>query len=126
MKILLSVALGGAVGASARYLLGGLVGTWMAGGFPWATLVVNVLGSLILGVFIEISALAWSPSAALRAFIAVGVLGGFTTFSAFSMDVVLLAERGRLEWAALYALASLTVAIGALVAGLRLTRWLLA
>ena len=126
MKILLSVALGGAVGASARYLLGGLVGTWMAGGFPWVTLMVNVLGSLILGVFSELSALAWSPSAALRAFIAVGVLGGFTTFSAFSMDVVLLAERGRLELAALHALVSLTLAVGALVAGLRLTRWLLA
>lgn len=126
MKILLSVALGGAVGASARYLVGGLIGTWMGGGFPWVTLAVNILGSLILGVFIELSALAWSPSAALRAFIAVGVLGGFTTFSAFSMDVVLLAERGRLEWAALYALGSMTLAIGALVAGLRLTRWLLA
>lgn len=126
MKILLSVALGGAVGASARYLVGGLVGTWMGGGFPWVTLAVNILGSLILGVFIELSALAWSPSAALRAFIAVGVLGGFTTFSAFSLDVVLLAERGRLEWAALYALVSMTLAIGALVVGLRLTRWLLA
>jgi CrcB protein len=66
----------------------------------------------------------WSPSASLRAFIAVGVLGGFTTFSAFSLDVVLLAERGRLGTAALYGAASVVLAIGGLFAGLRLTRWI--
>jgi CrcB protein len=126
VKILLSVALGGAVGASARYLLGSHLGTWLGHGVPWATLTINILGSFLLGVFVEVSALVWSPSAPLRAFIAVGALGGFTTFSAFSLDVVLLAERGRLETAALYALASAALAIGGLFAGLRLTRWILA
>ncbi len=124
MKILLSIALGGAVGAGARYLVGSLVGPWLGSGFPWATLAVNIAGSFILGVFVALSAFAWSPTAPLRAFIAVGVLGGFTTFSAFSLEVVLLAERGRLETAALYALVSLALALGALLAGLRLTRWL--
>ena len=126
MKILLSVAIGGAVGATARYLLGSQIGTWLAAGSPWITLMVNILGSFVLGVFVTLSAFVWSPSVPLRAFIVVGVLGGFTTFSAFSLDVVLLAERGRLETAVLYALASLFLAVGALFAGLRLTRWILA
>ncbi len=126
MKILLVVALGGAVGAASRYLVGSHVGTWLGDGFPWTTFTVNIVGSFILGVFVGLSAFVWSPSAALRAFIVVGVLGGFTTFSAFSLDVVLLAERGRLETAALYALASFSLAVGALFAGLRLTRWILA
>ena len=126
MNIFLSVALGGAIGASARYLLGSQFGTGLGAGFPWATLTVNIVGSFILGVFVALSAFVWSPSAPLRAFVVVGVLGGFTTFSAFSLEVVLLAERGRLETAALYALASLSLAVGALFAGLRLTRWILA
>lgn len=126
MKILLSVALGGAVGAVARYLLGSYFGTWLGHGIPWPTLTVNIVGSFALGVFVVLSALVWSPSAPLRAFIAVGALGGFTTFSAFSLEVVLLAERGRLETAALYAVASTGLAVGALLAGLRLTRWILA
>ena len=126
MKILLSVALGGAVGAAARYLLGSHFGSSLGHGFPWPTFTVNVLGSFLLGVFVALSALVWSPSASLRAFIAVGVLGGFTTFSAFSLEVVLLAERGRLESAALYALASVAFTVGALLAGLRVTRWILA
>lgn len=125
MKILLSVAFGGAVGASARYLLGSQLGTWLGSGFPWTTLAINVLGSLILGVFIEVSALAWSPSAEVRAFIAVGLLGGFTTFSAFSMDLVLLAERGRLAGAAFYAMTSVALSIAGLFAGLRLFRWIM-
>ena len=125
MKILLSVALGGAVGAAARYLVGIQVGTWLGTGFPWVTLAINIVGSFILGSFVALSALVWSPAAPLRAFIMIGVLGGFTTFSAFSLDVVLLAERGRLETAALYALTSLALAVGALLAGLRLTRWIL-
>lgn len=126
MKILLSVALGGAIGATARHLVGSQVWTWLAAGFPWTTLAVNVVGSFILGVIVAMTAFVWSPSAPLRAFIVVGVLGGFTTFSAFSLEVVLLAERDRLETAVLYALASFSLAVGALFVGLRLTRWILA
>ncbi len=126
MKILLSVALGGAIGAAVRYLVGSQIGPWLGAGFPWATLTVNIVGSFILGVFVALSAFVWSPSAPLRAFVAVGVLGGFTTFSAFSLEVVLLAERGRLETAALYALTSLCLAVSAPFPGLRLTRWIMA
>ena len=126
MKILLSVAFGGAFGAAARYMVGNYVGTWLGVGIPWPTLLVNIVGSFGLGVFVALSALVWSPSAPLRAFVVVGLLGGFTTFSAFSLEVVLLAERGRLETAALYALGSVSLAVGALFAGLRLTRWIMA
>lgn len=122
MKILLGVALGGAIGAAARYLISGQFTAWFGTGIPWGTLSVNVLGSFILGVFIETSALMWSPDEFTRAFLTLGVLGGFTTFSAFSMDVVLLAERGRLELAGLYVLASVALALAGLFAGLRLTR----
>ena len=124
MKILLSVALGGAVGATARYFLGNHLETWVGAEFPWSTLTINIVGSFMLGVFVALSALIWSPSATLRAFLVIGVLGGFTTFSAFSLDVMLLAERGRLETALLYSLASLSLAVGAIFTGLRLTRWI--
>ena len=126
MKILLSVALGGAVGAVARYVLGNYAVTLLGAGTPWPTLWVNILGSFVLGVFVALTALVWSPSEQLRAFVVVGLLGGFTTFSAYSLEVVLLAERGRLETAAIYTVASVVLAIGALFAGLRLTRWVLA
>ena len=126
MKVLLSVALGGAIGATARYLFENYLGTWVGAGFPWATFTINVVGSFMLGVFVALTALVWSPSATLRAFLVIGVLGGFTTFSAFSLDVMLLAERGRLETALLYSLASLSLAVGALFTGLRLTRWIFA
>ena len=120
--MLLSVALGGAVGASFRYLLGIQVARWLGAGFPWATLSVNLIGSFILGVVVELSALAWSPSEAVRAFIVVGALGGFTTFSAFSLETVLLVQRGRWDLAALYVLGSVALALAAMFVGLRLTR----
>ncbi len=125
MTMVLWVALGGGLGAVARYLTGGLVGAWIGTGFPWGTMTVNVVGALVLGVVIELSALAWSPSEGIRAFLVVGLLGGFTTFSAFTMDVVLLAERGRYDLAGLYALGSVALALAGLLAGLRLTRAIL-
>ncbi len=125
MNMLLSVALGGALGAMSRYMVGGWVGGWLGTGLPWATFAVNIIGSFALGVIIELSALAWTPSPELRAFLTVGFLGGFTTFSAFSMDVILLAERGRLDLATLYAGASVGLALAGLFAGMRLMRLVL-
>ena len=87
MKILLAVAAGGALGAVGRYLVITQVGHWFGTGFPLGTIVVNVLGSFAMGLLIESAALFWSPSQELRALLAVGVLGAFTTFSTFSMDV---------------------------------------
>lgn len=124
MKILLAVAAGGALGAVGRYLVITQVGHWFGTGFPLGTIVVNVLGSFAMGLLIESAALFWSPSQELRALLAVGVLGAFTTFSTFSMDVALLHGRGAHLLLALYIGASVTLSILALFAGLRLVRLL--
>jgi CrcB protein len=93
-------------------------------GFPWSTLSVNVGGSLLMGILAGWFALkagaTWTASA--RLFLATGVLGGFTTFSAFSLDAVMLWERGQGGLAALYVLASVTLSVGALLVGLALVR----
>ncbi len=126
VKMLLAVAAGGAVGAVGRYLVVSAVGHFFGTGFPLGTIVVNVVGSFVLGALIEALALVWSPSPELRAMVVVGVLGAFTTFSTFSMDVVLLYERGALGQAALYIGASVILSIGAFFLGLSLLRSALA
>ena len=126
VKMLLAVAAGGAVGAVGRYLVVSAVGHIFGTGFPLGTIVVNVVGSFVLGGLIEALALVWSPSPELRAMVVVGVLGAFTTFSTFSMDVVLLYERGALGHAALYIGASVILSIGAFFLGLSLLRSALA
>ncbi len=122
VTMLLAVAAGGAVGAVGRYLVISAVGHIFGTGFPLGTIVVNVVGSFVLGALIEALALVWSPSPELRAMVVVGVLGAFTTFSTFSMDVVLLYERGALGQAALYIGASVILSIGAFFLGLHLLR----
>lgn len=122
MKLVAAIALGGALGALARYVAARQVGEALGLGFPWGTLSVNVLGSFLLGAAAEIVALAAPEGAALRGFLVVGLLGGFTTFSTFSLDTVLLAERGRLDLAAAYATLSAGLAIAGLLAGSRLVR----
>jgi CrcB protein len=125
MKLLLSIALGGALGAVGRYYVVGQVGHWLGLGFPFGTLVVNVLGSFILGALTEIMALSWSVSQETRAFLVVGVLGSFTTFSTFSLDVVYLFERGQTASAAIYIAASVILAITAFLLGMKLLRLIL-
>ncbi len=115
---LLAVMLGGAVGAAGRYLVMVGVGHWFGHGFPLGTLVVNVVGSFALGAFIEISALVWTPSPETRAFIVVGALGAFTTFSTFSLDVHALWMRGEALSAFGYVVASMVLGVGALFSGL--------
>ena len=122
MKLILAVAAGGALGAVGRYLVMVQVGHWLGSGFPFATLAVNVVGSFLLGLLIEVSALAWSPAPELRALLVVGVLGAFTTFSTFSMDVALHVERGALALSAVYILASVALSIAGFFAGLYLIR----
>ena len=126
MKLLLAVAAGGALGAVGRYMVMSQVGHWLGTSFPYGTLTVNVLGSFVLGVLVEVMALAWSPSAELRALLVVGMLGAFTTFSTFSMNVVLNYERGELAVTALYIVASVVLSIAAFFAGLALMRVILA
>lgn len=121
-----AVALGGALGSVARYatLIG--VGRLMGVGFPYGVLVANVMGGFVMGVLVELMALIWSPSDAMRVFLTVGVLGGYTTFSSFSLDVWLLLEKGLYGPAILYIAASVILSVAALVAGLTLTRLALA
>jgi CrcB protein len=126
MKMILSIALGGAIGAVGRYLAMSGVGHWLGTAFPYGTLVVNVAGSFVLGALVEIMALAWSPGSELRALIVVGILGAFTTFSTFSLDVVLLFERGALSSAAIYILTSVAFSIAAFMAGMYIFRHILA
>ena len=125
MRLILAIALGGAVGATARHVFAAQVTRLVGGGFPWGILVVNVLGSFVLGVLAEGFALRWNAPLEVRAFLTVGILGGFTTFSSFSLDAMLLIERGQWAAAALYMLGSVVLAVGGLFCGLVLMRHLL-
>ena len=122
MKLLVSIAIGGAAGALARHFVSQQMMHWLGTGLPWGTFAVNVVGSFLLGVLAETFALAVDASAALRGFLIVGLLGSFTTFSTFSLDVALLVQRGRIDLAAFYVAGSVILAIAGLYAGLRLVR----
>jgi CrcB protein len=117
---MLQVAAGGALGASARYLVNVSAMRLVGPGFPWATLVVNVAGSVLMGVLVVV--LARRGGQHLAPFLMTGVLGGFTTFSAFSLDVATLYERGAVGSAAAYAAASVILSVAGLFAGLALAR----
>jgi CrcB protein len=118
MIAFLLVAAGGAIGACGRYGLGLLAG---GGAWPSATFAVNILGGFLMGLLAGWLAARGGGEGA-RLFLGVGVLGGFTTFSAFSLEVALLLERGALNMAFAYALLSVIVSVAALFAGLWLTR----
>lgn len=124
-KTLIFVAMGGALGACCRYGVGVAATHLGSGQFPWGTFAVNVAGSFVLGVLAAAMTFTWSPSPEFRAFLVVGVLGGFTTFSAFSLDVALLIERDRLGIAAAYLVGTVAISIAGLFAGLKITRMIL-
>lgn len=123
MYPVLLVGIGGALGSIARYLSGVAVGRVWPSSFPLATMLINITGSLIMGLFIGWLARttpAWQADA--RLFFAIGVLGGFTTLSSFSLDTVVLLERGEVAQAAVYVTVSIAVSIVALFVGLWLMR----
>lgn len=127
MKLFFLAAAGGAIGAGGRYLVNVGVGrlAGVTANFPWPTFVANIAGSFLMGVMIGLLALKFSGSNELRTFVATGILGGFTTFSAFSADVVVLMERHQGGLAALYAASSVVLAVCALLAGLFIVRQVL-
>ncbi|MBF0168436.1 MAG: fluoride efflux transporter CrcB [Alphaproteobacteria bacterium] len=125
-QMIMAVAFGGALGSVARYLGMIGIGVWLGQNFPWATLIVNVLGSALMGLLIEGSALRWNIGPEMRAFLTVGILGGFTTFSTFSMDVALLVERNEFASAGLYILVSVLASVGALFGAMYLVRQVMA
>jgi CrcB protein len=122
IPILLAVALGGAIGSLARFLLAGFIQSAAWPGFPWGIFVVNISGGFLMGMIVELSALKFSVSPELRAFLTVGMLGGYTTFSTFSLDSALLIERGAYASAAAYVIGSAALSIAALFAGLWIVR----
>lgn len=122
MTHLLLVAAGGAIGSALRHL----VGLWslrqFGPSFPWGTLMVNVTGSLLIGILAEAIARHFGASLEMRLFLMTGILGGYTTFSAFSLDAITLIERGQPAIAALYVGSSLVLSAIAVIAGLALVR----
>ena len=121
MNGLFPVMVGGAVGAGARHLVGQILLARLGPGFPWWTLSVNIAGSLLMGLLIGWLARSGGSDQA-RLFLGVGVLGGFTTFSAFSLEAALMIERRELATAFVYAVGSVVVSIAALFVGLMIAR----
>lgn len=121
----LAVAIGGALGAMGRYAVMSVIGHWVHGDFPWGTLVVNIAGSFLMGALIELLTQFGEVSLETRAFFTVGLLGAFTTFSTFSLDVVTLYHRDELVAAGIYVVASVVLCIAALLAGISIFRMVL-
>lgn len=121
MNTLLVMA-GGAIGAALRYQYGQLSGRLFGMNWPWGTLGVNVIGGLVMGLFAGWLAMRAQGGEGLRLFFAVGVLGGFTTFSSFSLETMAMIQRGEWTSAGLYALASVVASVAALALGLGLMR----
>ncbi len=122
MTNILLAALGGAIGSVLRYLVGVFTVRWFGPSFPWGTLAVNVVGSFIIGLTVEMIARRFNASMELRVFIVTGIIGGFTTWSSFSLDTMVLFERGAIAAAAAYVIGSLVVSFAAVFAGLALGR----
>ncbi|NYZ11178.1 fluoride efflux transporter CrcB [Azospirillum sp. RWY-5-1] len=119
---ILAVAVGGALGSVARYAVATAAVRLFGTGFPWGTMIVNALGCFTMGVLAELAVHVWSPPVEIRALVMVGVLGGFTTFSSFALDVGFLTGRGALGEAAAYALGTLILTVGGFFAGLSIVR----
>jgi CrcB protein len=122
MYMLIAIALGGGIGAVSRHVVSTAVGGLLGTAFPWGIFVVNILGGFLMGVIVELGALKLDYSLETRAFLTTGLLGGFTTFSAFSLDATLLIERGDWTGAMLYVIGSTLLSILALFFGLWLVR----
>ncbi len=116
------VALGGAAGSVVRYGTGLATTRLMGPGFPWGTITVNIVGSFVIGVFIEAIARRFDASEPLRLLLVTGFLGGFTTFSSFSLDTMALIERGEAPLALVYVAASVVLSLLAVAAGLAVMR----
>lgn len=112
------VFLGAGIGGVLRFLFGKAAGQIMGAGFPYGTLGVNILGGLCMGIAAAFLAKNADNSGFIQYFVMVGILGGFTTFSAFSLDVVKLAQGGQLAGAAVYITLSVALSIGAVLLGL--------
>ena len=118
--LILYVAAGSAIGGSARYLVGTLLPQRSPTAFPLATLLVNVTGSLLLGLIIRYATATETISPEMRALLTIGICGGYTTFSTFSLEMATLIERGRYDLAVAYIALSVTLSIAAVFGGMML------
>lgn len=119
------ICLGGAFGTGARYLLGGVVARWAGPDFPYGTLLINVLGSFLIGVVQQVGLTSLLIPDTLRLVLAVGVMGGFTTYSSFSYETIRLLEAGSWMAATLYVVLTTALCLACCVAGLSLGRVLI-
>lgn len=126
MNMLLLATAGGALGAGSRHLVNVGLARLLGSSFPWGTLTVNLVGSLLMGILVELLVLRYSGSMPLRTLLGTGFLGGFTTFSAFSLDIFVLIERGDVGLALAYAAGSVLAGLAAVYAGIALVRMVLA
>jgi CrcB protein len=118
----MAIALGSALGGVLRYLAGAAVHLWLARTFPWGTLGVNVLGSTMIGLAWVLLAARGEQGELLRAFVIIGMLGGFTTFSSFSLETLLLAEQHGYARAGAYVMASMLLCLTGAWAGMSIGR----
>ena len=118
----LLVFFGGGLGASLRHLINLTCARCLGPGFPWGTFIINITGSTVMGLIAGYLAFKGEASQPWRLFLMTGILGGYTTFSAYSLDAALLYERGELASAALYVVGSVVLSIAGLFAGLALVR----
>lgn len=124
MRMLLLASAGGAIGAGTRYLISEWFATKGLLGFPWATLFINVTGSALMGLTVGVLMSRAELPAELRVFLATGILGGYTTFSAFSLEIWQLFERGDVGAAVAYIGASVVLSIAGLAGGIFVARWI--
>lgn len=122
LPVMAVVSIGGGLGAEARYGMTLLMPT-MPGHFPWSTFLTNVVGCLCIGVLMVLITEIWSAHRLLRPFLGVGVLGGFTTFSTYAVEVRGLLQPGSLPVAFGYLAGTVTCALLAVLVGVALTRW---
>ena len=116
------IAVGSALGGMARYWCSGIVARLIGETFPWGTLIINVTGSFLIGAFVGLFATKWDLPQVARVFLTVGICGGYTTFSTFSLDAWYLIERGQTAASTAYMLGSVILSVAALVAALHLIR----
>ena len=124
MNSYLLVFVGGGLGASLRHLVNVVCARGLGTAFPWGTFIINISGSLVMGLIAGYLAFKGEASQPWRLFVMTGILGGYTTFSAFSLDAALLYERGEIASALFYVLGSVLLSIAGLFAGLALMRHL--
>jgi CrcB protein len=120
----LLVFFGGGLGATLRHVINMMSARWLGVAFPYGTFIINITGSLVMGLIAGYLSFKGEAAQPWRLFLMTGILGGYTTFSAYSLDSVLLYERGEIGLAVFYVVGSVVIAIAGLIAGLALMRHL--